>query len=515
MRAVWLTTIGGIDWPRTHTAAEQKRELTAILDKLQQAGINTVLLQTRVRGSVIYPSAIEPFDLCMTGRHGQSPGYDALEFAISECHRRGMELHAWVVTLPVGKWNEQRCKEFVKKNPTLVKHVGDAGFMNPEDPRTGDYLARICTEITRNYDVDGIHLDYCRYPDGWKIRIPRAKARANITSIVEKIHDAVKREKPWVKMSCSPVGKHDDLLRYRSNGWNAYTAVCQDAQGWLRQGLMDQLYPMMYFRDNQFFPFALDWQEQSAGRSIAAGLGIYFLHPSEGRWQLQDITRQLFVLRQEGIGQCYFRSKFLTDNTKGIYDFVVQHNRQPALIPPMTWAGKKSPTAPTGLYLHNQQTLWWRGAKAGNDSPNLLYNIYASKTYPVDTSLPENLVATRIDRTQAHVKKGYYYAVCAIDRYGLESEPCQMSGVKRAENETSRLDIELTDGHTYYLPPKGQTLDADYVVVETLQGQQVALFGYQNNRIDISRLPNGIYSVRSLGRKGITHRIGQFAIKRK
>ena len=95
-RAVWLTTIGGIDWPHSYAQSaesikKQKKELTDILDRLQKANINTVLLQTRVRGTVIYPSLYEPWDGCMSGHPGKSPGYDPLSFAISECHRRGMD----------------------------------------------------------------------------------------------------------------------------------------------------------------------------------------------------------------------------------------------------------------------------------------------------------------------------------------------------------------------------------------------------------------------------------------
>ena len=115
--------------------------------------------------------------------------------------------------------------------------------MNPEDSRTSDYLAGICREITHRYNVDGIHLDYIRYPETWKIKVSRDQGRNYITRIVKKIHNAVKSEKPWVKMSCSPVGKYDDLSRYWSHGWNANTKVCQDAQGWLRDGLMDELFP--------------------------------------------------------------------------------------------------------------------------------------------------------------------------------------------------------------------------------------------------------------------------------
>ena len=149
VRAVWLTTIGGIDWPRAHHAAAQKHEMTQMLDQLKRAGINTVLIQTRVRASTIYPSAIEPFDLCLTGTHGYNPGYDPLQFIVDECHQRGMECHAWIVTIPIGKTNEPRFKEFKRKHPQLTRTIGQEGYMNPENPKTGDYLGNICAEVTR------------------------------------------------------------------------------------------------------------------------------------------------------------------------------------------------------------------------------------------------------------------------------------------------------------------------------------------------------------------------------
>mgnify|MGYP000459413467 FL=1 len=72
VRAVWLTTIGGIDWPHTYSqspysAKKQQQELCQILDRLQQAKINTVLIQTRIRGTMIYPSDYEPWDGCLSG----------------------------------------------------------------------------------------------------------------------------------------------------------------------------------------------------------------------------------------------------------------------------------------------------------------------------------------------------------------------------------------------------------------------------------------------------------------
>ena len=75
VRAVWLTTIGGIDWPSTYAhdgmgIEKQKQQLTDMLDRLKAVGINTVLLQTRVRATTIYPSDIEPWDGCLSGKPG-------------------------------------------------------------------------------------------------------------------------------------------------------------------------------------------------------------------------------------------------------------------------------------------------------------------------------------------------------------------------------------------------------------------------------------------------------------
>ncbi|MGI6242929.1 MAG: glycoside hydrolase family 10 protein [Prevotella sp.] len=511
VRAIWLTTIGGLDWPHSYAKSQygiekQKDELRTLLDLYQKAGINTVLLQTRIRATTIYPSKYEPWDGCLSGNPGQSPGYDALQFAIDECHKRGMELHAWVVTIPVGKWNKLGCQKLRRKYRYLIKRIGPDGYMNPEDPRTASYLADICEEIVSNYDVDGIHLDYMRYPETWKIKVSRDQGRRNITNIVSAIHNKVKTRKPWVKISSSPIGKFNDLSRYRSHGWNAYTRVCQDAQGWLRDGLMDQLYPMMYFRDDQFFPFAIDWAEQSHGKTVAPGLGIYFLNPREGNWKIGDITREMHVLRQLGLGQTYFRGKFLTDNEQGIYDFVSKFNRYPALVPPMTWASKAEPQAPATIQVYNNGMKW-----SGNTP---YYNVYSSRTWPVDTDNPENLIAIRRQGNSITLPtEGRFFAITGMDRYGNESRAKQSHDLPKPKP----IDVPLLecDGEWLKLPPKDHSLDAKLVVVGTLQGSIIGIYNYQGTAINISRLPEGFYVLKSLGKKSITHRLGFFKIKRK
>lgn len=433
MRAVWLTTIGGLDWPRTYaqskrSAQKQQSEFIEILEKLQHAGINTILLQTRVRATTIFKSDMEPWDGCLSGFPGKSPGYDALEFAINECHKRGIQLHAWIVTIPVGRWNDTGCRNLRNRVPALIKKIGDFGYMNPEKEGSGDYIAEFCADITRRYDIDGIHLDYIRYPETWGKITNYDRGREYITSAVRKITKAVKREKPWVMMSCSPIGKYSDLPRQWSHGWNARDIVCQDAALWMNEGLMDALFPMMYFKDNNFYPFAIDWKERSNGRIVAPGLGIYFMSPKEKNWPLIDISREMYVLRQINEGFCFFRCKFLLDNTKGIYDFIQgEFCTYPALTPPMTWYLYKKPEKPAFIKCSYKSNgtgiLSWGKGKDNSNGNYLRYNVYASRKYPVDTEDAGNILVAYTTSSELKIIKGYYYAVCSVDRYGNESEP--------------------------------------------------------------------------------------------
>ena len=529
VRAVWLTTIGGIDWPHSYAQSarsieRQKDELRHILDQLQQVGINTVLLQTRVRGTMIYPSDYEPWDGCLSGFPGKSPGYDALKFAIDECHKRGMELHAWMVTIPLGKWDALGCRQLRKKMPRNIIKIKADGYLNPESQQTADYLAGLCAEVTKRYDIDGIHLDYIRYPEDMpKLKtLDRQCGRNNITRIVSAISRRVKSLKPWVKMSCSPIGKYDNTTRYWSHGWNANTTVCQDAVAWLRDGLMDELFPMMYFRDNHFFPFALDWKEQSHGRIVVPGLGIYFMSPRERDWPLSDITRELEVLRHIGLGHAYFRSKFFTDDTKGIYTYAKNNFcRYPSLVPPMTWASRHKPEMPYGLSLsnvaNNVAQLSWHHAE--KDTTMMMFNIYASKKYPVDTEDARNLVAIRRQGRQLLVPNDgcTYYAVTATDRYGNESRALQEDApYDEAETQCGSTRLLRCDGKKVEVPNKAHLADTEYLLVESLQGIAVATLPYNGSAetINISTLKNGMYQMRSLNRKGMSHRLGMFIIKR-
>ena len=452
IRAVWLTTFSGLDWPRRPAATpaaaeEQKQTLCRLLDRMREAGINTVLFQARLRGTTAYASDIEPWDCVFTGVPGRAPLYDPLAFAVAECHRRGMECHAWIVSFPIGKTDAVKAlgnRALPRRRPALCQRCGDQWMMDPGVPGTDDYLADICAEVARKYDVDGIHLDYIRYPEksiafndnatfkkygkGLSAAQKAQWRRDNVTRCVRKITAKVKAVRPWIKMSCAPIGKHADLRRYSAMGWSAM-AMGQEAQRWLGEGLMDWLFPMMYFDGNHFYPFAADWQENTpGGAAVVPGLGIWFLDSRERNWALTEITRQLAVCRALGLGgAAFFRAKFLDNNVKGLFDYLKNDfYAAPALTPAIKAPADCPPPPPPAVKKQRQGKRLLLSWQPVPHAAPVRYNVYR-----IDSLRGNRLLAHHIDSTSFTVYPVLpallhsRYAVTAIDAYGQESTPAE------------------------------------------------------------------------------------------
>lgn len=516
-RAVWLTTIENLDWPRTlavspSSVEKQKQELCTLLDSLKMLNVNTVLLQTRVRGDVIYPSRIEPFSHVLTGVEGKHPGYDPLAFAVDECHKRGLQLHAWIVTMPLGKDDHikrQGKLALSRKRKELCTRYNGAWYMEPGNPATDEYIVALVKEIVNGYDVDGIHLDYIRYPDRTKGypdgqlhhrygggRSLASWRRSNVTRMARAIYSCVKELKPWVRVSCAPLGKHDDLSRYSSLGWNAHDAVFQDAQAWLREGIMDILFPMLYFKGNNFYPFVRDWQENSYGRHIVPGIGVYRLQPQYGGWPKLEIERQLSTSREAGThGTAMFRTAHLVGDAGGSLALYSKLYPAPALVPPMDWASP-APDAPDGFEAVRTSggvELRWKTSATEDGMPSIRYNVYGALNDTVDVASARNLLASSLDSVsyswQCRTSAAMSVAVTAVNAFGVESSPAVLVLPSESGSAVSELTLPELSGWGYRIE------------VSDMYGR-VLYNGRYSRKIGVRGLQGGHYTLRVYDRHG-------------
>lgn len=525
-RAVWVTVIENLDWPRTvardsEGIERQKAELLSLLDSLQAMHVNTVLLQTRVRGDLIYPSRIEPFSYLFAGATGKDPGYDPLAFAIEECHKRGMQLHAWIVALPLGKDNHiqrQGKQALPRRRRDLCTHYGGQWYMEPGNPATADYIVELVKEVVSNYDIDGLHLDYIRYPDRtagypdaalhrkYGKGLPLAEwRRRNVTEIARAVYRCVKELKPWVRVSSAPLGKFDDLTRYSSLGWNAYDAVFQDAQGWMRDGIMDILFPMLYFKGNNFYPFVLDWQENSCGRHIVPGVGAYRLLDEYGGWSPIELERQMNTSRTAGTaGTAMFRAEHLVGCA---YDAYCRVYDKPAFVPPMDWGKGSAPSSPEILFTERNDSvmsLRWSAVHGAVGEPPVRYNVYGSLGDSVDTSNIDNLLAASLTdcsfEWHCRTFSPLTVAVTAVDAYGRESAPAV---VARGDEDSFVEELLLPE----------QAVWGSRVEVTDIYGRRI-YWGKYSRRIVVRGVQGGYYFLKIYDRHGALTYSRTFKVKK-
>ena len=447
MRAVWLTTNWGLDWPsrpasNAQEAKLQQDELCVLLDEVASLGFNTVFFQARIRGEVFYDSQIEPWSRIVSGKSGRSPGYDPLAFAVAECHRRGLECHAWIVTIPAGSVRQaklQGSQALSARCPDMCVKLKGEWYIDPGHPQAAEYIATLAEEIAGRYDVDGIHLDYIRYPheegafpdshtyncyapadvslEEWRVD--------NITHIVSTVCDVVKGIDEAIMVSSAPLGRYTQIEGFPLSDWCCTGGVSQDVIGWLDDGCNDFVAPMMYYRDVNFYPYLYDWVERTTDVGyIVAGLGIYRMERSEGNWALDDIVCQLKATRHYGAaGQALFRAKQLLRFPDLSLFLAGNFYRYPALLPPMINVNAPMSESISDLVLksgHSGDTLVWKPVETA-----VRYAVYASVTDSVDVTDAAQLLYTWVNDTTVALPPYRYksFAVTAIDAFRRETQP--------------------------------------------------------------------------------------------
>ena len=377
-RGVWLTTVGATDWPPAlgGPIQRQKDSLVAILDRLHGAGFNAVIFQVRPECDALYQSSIEPWSYWLTGSQGtppQSP-FDPLQFIIDECHKRGMELHAWFnpyrAVNSIGQYLISQM-HVSAQHPEWILTIGSLKMLDPGRPDVRAYVTNVILDVTRRYDVDGIHMDDYFYASGITAHQDDSSynlnprnilyrddwRRDNVNILLQGIYDSIMAVKPWVKFGMSPAGIWKDGIPPLTSGQDNYSVIYGDPMAWLDGQYVDYLAQQLYwkFGGKQDYATLEPWWSDSVaahGRHSYPGLATYRIgDPNFGN--ASQIAQQIRFSRGDANtqGNIQFTANYITSgNTGGITDTLTNNvYRYPALIAPMPWKEMTPPYVPRGI----------------------------------------------------------------------------------------------------------------------------------------------------------------------
>ena len=331
-RALWVT----------RTTLASPNAIAQMVNAAEAGGFNTLLVQVRGRGDAYYAGSIEPRASELASR----PAFDPLATVIEQARAKGLKVHAWIavnlvsssVSLPASREHvvyrapewlmvprelAGEMKKIDLRSPAYLGRLArwtrahstsvEGLYTSPLHPAAQDHTAAVVGEIASRYAVDGIHLDYIRFPNDdfdyspaaleqFKTAVvpsltegERREAaarepldptaypnlfpdrwddfrRSRLTALVVKIRTAVKAARPNVVFSAAVL----------PDAQEAYDHRLQDWRGWVDRSLLDVVCPMAYTSDPAIFQKQIAAARAHAGaRPVWAGIGAYQLTPTQ------------------------------------------------------------------------------------------------------------------------------------------------------------------------------------------------------------------------------------------
>ncbi|MCM1004764.1 MAG: family 10 glycosylhydrolase [Prevotella sp.] len=470
-RGAWIQVIGQSQW-MNKTPEQQRAYFTEILDKLNEAGCNALIFQIRPTADALYESEIEPWSKWLTGKRGKAPAekWDPLAFAISEAHKRGMELHAWLnpyrvtsdakeVLPPEHLYNQHKERFFRFDNKI---------FFDPAYQENRDYISTVIADIVSRYDIDAIHLDDYFYPypaangtrfdgDGAsyaKFGKGKNKAdwrRENVDKLIEQLHRTIKDIKPWVQFGISPFGiwrnKSSDPRGSESGGLQNYDDLYADVILWAKNGWIDYLVPQLYWPlDKKVAPsrkLAKWWND-----NVPANCKLYIGQNTQGTMDTPtasdsnelsakiDLSRRLDNVH----GNAWYHGYWVVNNYKGVNDKLASEHQRTLALPPLYTDKPGKPAKVYGLRTektNDGMVVAWDlpenfhgyGAEATLNEAReddvvkfVVYEFFKGES--IDMNDPEAIIAiTPISAVKLDsAEPGTTFIVTALDRMGRESD---------------------------------------------------------------------------------------------
>ena len=460
-RGAWIQAVNG-QWVGVGTQKMQQT-LTYQLDELMKDGVNAIIFQIRPECDALYQSNIEPWSRFLTGKQGvaPSPYWDPLQWMVTECHKRGMELHAWInpYRAKTKTTHELDSRHVALRHPEWVFEYDDQYILNPAIPECRNFICHVVGDIVRRYDVDGLHIDDYFYPypaagqtipDDQLFRSnPRGFTnkgdwrRDNVNIFIRQLSDTIHQNKPWVKFGVSPFGiyrnKKNDPNGSNTNGLQNYDDLYADVLLWVNKGWVDYNVPQLYWeighKSADYQELIGWWNRYASNRPLFIGEDVERTvknadlrnpnaHQLAAKVQLRSQMRNVQ-------GAVLWYAKAAVDNI-GNYGTSLRSTywRYPALQPQMPFIDGKAPKKVRKPKVINTQedgnVLFWREPKGkGWKNQAVRYVVYRfNNGEPINIDDPSHIVAItpntfyRLPARSQHST----YVITALDQLSNESK---------------------------------------------------------------------------------------------
>lgn len=343
-KAVWLdrglmVKLGSAEALKTH------------IQLLKRAGLNHIYVETINAGFAQYPNS-----QTLPEQNPLLYGWDPVSVTVQEGHRLGMKVTAWVWCFAAGNERHNRIiskpydypgpilslpelsnSQLVLSDGATIPKKQHEYWLSPASQQSQTFLINAYKEIISRYAVDGLQLDYIRYPfqsdtqqAGWDA-LTKARVReelgielqpntpltgwqrdqfnqwkaAQVTAFVKKVSTELRAIRPSLVLSAAVFAlPRQDRIR----------AIQQDWETWVQNGWIDVLVPMTYSTSPTALSEQLNWIYKAVehGSLLSPGLGAHLLED-------QGLLQQAWVTKQYGAdGQTWFAASHLTQPRLGL-----------------------------------------------------------------------------------------------------------------------------------------------------------------------------------------------------
>ena len=441
-----------------------QQTLTYQLNELQKDGVNAIIFQVRPECDALYRSSLEPWSRFLTGQQGLAPYpyWDPLQWMIEQCHKRGMELHAWInpYRAKTKSTNALAKNHIVLTHPERCFDYDGMKILNPGIPENRDYICKVVLDIVNRYDIDGLHIDDYFYPYPVAgVEIPDHKEfriynngikdvgdwrRYNVNLFVKQLYETVHEAKPWVKVGISPFGiyrnKKTAAIGSETNGLQNYDQLYADVLFWINNGWLDYCVPQLYWeignKAADYETLIKWWNRYASARPLYIGEDVErtvkFKDPNNPSQHQLAAKHSLHQQMKNVDGTVLWYAKAVVDNP-GNYGTMLRTRywKNPVLQPRMAFIDKTSPKSPKSLkaiWTSDGYVLFWSAPKGKTwKNSAVKYAVYRfAKGEKVNIEDASKMVAitsnTFYKLPYEDGKQKYTFVVTALNRIHNESK---------------------------------------------------------------------------------------------